>query len=54
MTNRAEAMSPIEVRVPWPQRIQFNEITNDELQKCELQLLEEMRDAFQTKSATYQ
>lgn len=54
MAYGAEAMSPVEVGLPSPRRLQFNEISNDEIRRCELDFLGERRDASQVRLATYQ
>lgn len=48
------AMSPVEVGVSSSLRIHFNEVTNDKVRICELQMLEENRNVFQTKLVVYQ
>lgn len=50
----AEAMSPVEIGQHSPCRIHFNEISNNELRGCELNFLEERKDASQTRLAIYQ
>lgn len=54
MTYGAKTMSPVEVGVPSPLRIHFDEIANDELMKYELKFFEKMRDDSQIKLAMYQ
>jgi hypothetical protein len=54
MTYGAEAMSPVEVGLPSPRRVSFNEISNDELRRCELDFLEERRNDSQLRLAVYQ
>ncbi|CAI9764750.1 unnamed protein product [Fraxinus pennsylvanica] len=54
MAYGAEAMSPVKVSLPSTRRIHFNGLSNDELRRCELDLLEEMRDASQAKLTIYQ
>lgn len=49
ITYDAEAMSPVEVGLPFPRRLSFNEISNDELRRCELDFLEEKRDDSQVR-----
>lgn len=41
MAYRAEAMIPVEVGLSSPRRLQFNEVSNDELRRCELNFLDE-------------
>lgn len=54
MTYGAEAMSLVEVGVPSPCRIHFDEITNEDLSGAELDFLEERRDDSQVRLASYQ
>lgn len=54
MTYGAEAMSPVEVGVPSPRCIHFDEVTNDELRKLELDFLGERRDGSRDRLVSYQ
>lgn len=54
MTYRMEAMSPIEVGLPSPQWLHFNEVSNKELRRCELDFFEERMNRLQSKLAMYQ
>lgn len=53
VTYRVEAMSPVKMGLPSPCRIHFNEISNDELMRYELDFLEEMRDESQAYLVVY-
>lgn len=53
MTCRVEAMSLVKMGLPSPCRIHFNEISNDELMRYELDFLEEMRDESQAYLVVY-
>jgi ribonuclease HI len=54
MTYGAEAMSPVEVGLPSPRRMHYNETVNDEARCFGLDLLEERRDESQEKMVMYQ
>ncbi|XP_022861553.1 uncharacterized protein LOC111381936 [Olea europaea var. sylvestris] len=54
MAYGTEAMSPVEVGLLSPRCLHFNEITNDELRRFDLNFIEEIRDDTQLKLATYQ
>lgn len=53
MAYGTEAMSPMEVGLPSPRRLHFNEITNDEFRRFDLDFIEERRDDSQLKLGTY-
>lgn len=50
MTYKAEAMSPIEARVPSPRHIHFNEVTNNKLRRFEHKFLEEREMTLKSNS----
>lgn len=54
MAYDANAMSLVEIGLLLPRRIYFKKISNDELKRCELDFLEEMRDDSHMKLAFYQ
>lgn len=54
MAYEVEDMSPIKVGIPSPRRLQFNEISNDELRRWEHDFLNEMRNESEIKLAIYQ
>lgn len=47
-------MSPVEVSLPSPHRLHFNEVSNEELRRCELDFLEERINESQSKLDMYQ
>lgn len=49
MAYRAEAMSQFKVGLSSPHRLQSNKISNDELRRCELDFLDEMRNESQVE-----
>lgn len=49
MAYGTKAMSPVEVGLPSFARLNFNEISNDELRRYELDFLDERRDGSQDK-----
>ncbi|KAL2453741.1 Rve domain-containing protein [Abeliophyllum distichum] len=53
MTYGAEAMSPVEIGLPSPRRLLFNDQANNESMSS-LDLLSEKRDDSQTRLASYQ
>lgn len=46
-------MSLVEVGLPLPRRLHFNEISNEELRRCELEFLEERINKSQSKLPMY-
>lgn len=54
MTYEVEGTTSIEIEVPFPHRIPFNEIENNNLRKCEHEFLEEMKDASRVNLTIYQ
>lgn len=54
ITYGIEAMHSVEAGLPLPRLLHFNEVSNDELRRCKLDLLEEMRNDSQVKLASYQ
>lgn len=54
MAYGVKAMSPIEVGLLSPRRLHFNEISNEKIRRCELDLIEEKRDDSQINLASYQ
>ncbi|XP_022885268.1 uncharacterized protein LOC111401634 [Olea europaea var. sylvestris] len=54
MAYGAKAMSPVEVGLPSPCHLHFNEINNDELWRFNLNFIDERRDDSQLRLATYQ
>lgn len=54
MAYGATVMSPIEVGLPSPLCMHFNEISNDKIRRCELDFFEERRDDSQIRLASYQ
>lgn len=53
MAYNAKAMSLVEVKLFSLCRLQFNEISNNELRRCELSFFDEERDKSQVKLAAY-
>lgn len=54
MTYEAEVMNPIEVGVPSPHHLRFNEVSSIKLRRCELYFLEERINESQFKLAVCQ
>lgn len=54
MVYGTETISPVAIVLPSPCRLQFSEVSNDELRRRELDFLDERRDDSQWRPATYQ
>lgn len=52
MAYRVKAMSPFNVGLPSPQHLHFNEISNEEIRRYELDFLEEKRNDSQIRLAS--
>lgn len=54
MAYEVEAMSSVEIGLPSPRHLQFNEIFNDKLRRCKLDFLDEKKNKSQVKLVAYQ
>lgn len=46
-------VSSVEIGLPSPRHLQFNEIFNDKLRRCELDFLDEKKNKSQVKLVSY-